>query len=265
MSIIVLNGEVVLAVNAHKGGVYESSISDSGSSILMGSALVDVSEITDLVNFDDLANLAYSDDGVTLCEVGDPIKRLVNAGTLGGYLEQVTLGNRPTLELVNGVYVMRGYGDVMNSVGIDLTTTIGATLCLLAKKNFDDAGGYGHFGTDNYSTHSNYLGNVCYDSFGSTERHNFIGPAANWASWVRYVVTSTASEWTARGDGVQLHTTVSNTVAFRSTVTIFDGGPGLGYPFSGDIVRIRVSAPLTTEEIEAVEAEYNDIITDLEA
>ncbi len=195
----------------------------------------------------------FTDDGVTPALLTEPIKRWVNRGSLGGFFTQATLGNRPTLQFVNGKYVVRTLGQTMTSSGIDMSAVTGATLSFLTKKNTginNDEGGYAYFGTGT-NTLTNYSDTNLYDTFGSTARKTVLSPGPNWEQWSRYIVTTKANEWTARFNGSEIFTTATNTVGWQATITLFSGNVA---SFNADTRELIVYPALAASQIAQVEA-----------
>lgn len=170
---------------------------------------------------------AFTDDGVTQAAATQQIKRLTNSGSLGQYWSQATGAYRPTLQLVNGVYVVRGNGSqYFSDAQVDTTGLTGAVLALLAKKTTsNDDTGLHYFGAGNVSWHNFAANGNLYDSFGSTVRKS-PGAGPDWTAWTSLVIKSTSSEWTVFYDGSQVYTTGSNTVGFGATTEILSNGGG---------------------------------------
>lgn len=146
---------------------------------------------------------------------------------------------RPT----TGVEVLDGQDVVNLAAGQGFTLpdlsalTAGTVLAVVrAPKDPGDgtSGGLWHLGNDGDGYYSFSDGNI-YEEFGTNSRKTITGPHPDLDEWHIYEVVAGAGDWRAYLDGVLIHKTTSNTVAFPAVPTLgknansFTGGAIAGF------------------------------------
>jgi hypothetical protein len=107
-----------------------------------------------------------------------------------------------------------GFGDVFSGL---TAAEIFVVRYLAADPPTVGAGAFYSFGSAGTSDHVPFSDGNVYDGFASTVRSATGNPTPSLAGWHVYNVTSTASEWTNRINGIQHFTTGSNTVGWSTT------------------------------------------------
>lgn len=176
---------------------------------------------------------------------------------------QSTSGSKPTYKasILNGLGIARfdGTDDFLANVDPSALT---AVHCFLVVKIDADpppsnlkAGLWSNSGAA-ATVYADVSDNNIYDGAFSSARRvfNHTGQALN--TWRVVEVVSTASEWTFKLDGTQLHTTGTNTVNITSTPSWFalgQDGPFDGIFLDGDVAGMYIfSAKLTSTRADMI-------------
>jgi hypothetical protein len=164
----------------------------------------------------------------------------------------------------NGLPVARfdGVDDVLKTAALGWSNL---TVFIVVKATADPAAVQNDTGlwrmSQGASTHYPFTDGVVYDGAGSDARKTVGNLASSLAAFRLYGVLSTAGEWTAYLDGVEVFTTGTNTVAnpTGSAPDMWLGHNDLGNPFEGDIGEMLVyDAALSDTDREAVETYLAD-------
>jgi hypothetical protein len=211
---------------------------------------------------DDLAGLEgwWKADSLVLAD-GDPVATWTDSSGNGRDATQGTASLRPTYRtnVVNGLPIVRGDESDDSLVLPDFLTGFTAgTLFWVAKVGADPPGGdnsapalfFGSHGSDEHWPWTD--GNIYY-GFGSTVRHTVGDLATSLADAFRvWANISAASDWRVYLNGSLEFSTITNTVGFGTTPTMFRAGTGAR--FRGDVAEILVySRALSDTERQQVE------------
>lgn len=167
---------------------------------------------------------------------------------------------RPTYKtnILNGLPIVRfnGVSGQWMSVG-DFSSLTAGELFLVRRINNDppvDAAQSGvySFGTSVSASHLPFPDGTIYDSFGTDVRKTTVNPATSMASWHIYSVYSAENDWANFLNGVQIFSTGSNTVGFRSSCLLGTDATGSIF-LDGDVGRLIIyNAKLSTLNRSAV-------------
>lgn len=207
-----------------------------------------------------------ADLGVTI--VSSKVSNWANQGTEGSASDfsQGTAGNRPAMGAGLG-------GQSAIAFALANTSYLGATSpaytaahCFMVVKLTNDPtlnvsatdAGFDRTGTG-VEPSIPYTDSVIYDEFATSVRKTCNEARSNLANAVRvYERISTSSEWTNLIDGTQVHTTATNTVAWRASTIQLGGSSVAGFYMNGQVAEyIIFSSKRTAGQHAALAAYFN--------
>jgi hypothetical protein len=201
-----------------------------------------------------------ADAGTSTTVDGEAISQWDDSSGNARHATQGTGANQATYQTneLNGLPVVRfdGSNDFFNVP--DASALTASTVFIVVKIDTDppiaeEQTGLWHLGTAVNATHYPYTDGVIYDAFGTTARKTTVDPTPALTSFRIYGVVSAANDWRSYLDGVNLHTTGTNTVGLPSAPRL--GGFTGTYFLDGDVAEfVLYDSALSTGDRQDVEA-----------
>jgi hypothetical protein len=196
------------------------------------------------LTIDDLWLWLRADKGITLN--GGDVAAWADQSGNGRDFAQATAGKQPLLEAagIGGMPSIRfaaTTGDLVSATGFSGPTS--AEVFIICQHDDDPPvtglGGLWDFGSSNNHNLVPFTDGLIYDGFGSNARKDTaVNPVPSFTSPRVYSVRTASGAWSNHLDGVQLYTTATNTVGWRSTPTIGQGTTGGGSFYNGMVAEL---------------------------